>query len=372
MNVLFLDSIDRETYGGMEEWIRLVTNGLAERGHKCLVVGRPESAFLRRVKSLVVSTAPLAISGDFNPLTISRLRQLLFAHEIDLVCVNFTKDIRLGGLAARWAGAAKVVWSVGLDITKNTFAHRWLTPKLIDGVVVPSDSLKRQITALGYIRPESVSVVPIGIEDTEGTVVSPVVAAEIRIKLKLPSESIIAVTVGRFVEQKGHTTLIDALPTMLQSSPDLYCLFIGSGPLEEDLRARAEALGVLQHVVFGGMVDDVTPFIAGADLMIHPSVEEPFGIAVLEGMRASLPIVASNVGGIPEVVGSGGGTKLVEARNPSELAGAVTSLVRDRAKMRKSGELNRQRFIEKFSLQVMIDRVESAFSRITSMELHRG
>ena len=130
MNVLFLDSIERNTYGGMEEWIRLVARGLRLRGHGVVVAGRSGSEFLRRMISSDIPSLDLAISGDFNLLTIARVRRQLEADEIDVVCVNFTKDIRLGGLAARWSGSARVVWSVGLDITKDSWSHRWFTPKL--------------------------------------------------------------------------------------------------------------------------------------------------------------------------------------------------------------------------------------------------
>ena len=372
MNILFLDSIERETYGGMEEWIRLVAGGLASRGHRTMVAGRSGSEFLRRVSSHGVSILPLSISGDFNPITIAQVKQVLVGNDIDLICVNFTKDIRLGGLAARWRGPTKVIWSVGLDITKDSFSHRWFTPKLVDAVIVPSESLKRQITALEYVRPEYVRVIPIGIEESDEAVATSAAGVSLRKMFRLPPDAIVAVTVGRLVEQKGHATLIDALPAILQKAPHLFCLFLGDGPLEPHLRARATALGVTQHLVFGGMVDDVAPVIAGSDLMIHPSVEEPFGIALLEGMRAGLPIVASHVGGIPEVVGIEGGARLVEAGNPSALAGAVTDMLEDREDMRRAGEKNRQRFLAHFLLARMIDSVESAFRAIAQVEPQHG
>jgi glycosyltransferase involved in cell wall biosynthesis len=372
MNILFLDSIERETYGGMEEWIRLVAGGLASHGHRAVVAGRAGSEFLRRAGSHDVPTLPLSISGDFNPITIAQVKQALVANDIDLICVNFNKDIRLGGLAARWSGATKVVWSVGLNITKDSLFHRWFTPKLVDAVIVPSESLKRQITALKYVRPEMVSVIPIGIKDFSEAVASTAAAVNLRKRFQLPSDAIVAVTVGRFVEQKGHATLIDALPLILQKVPNLFCMFLGDGRLEPGLRARATALGVAQHLVFGGMVDDVASVIAGADLMIHPSLEEPFGIAILEGMRAGLPIIASHVGGIFEVVGVDSGARLVEARNPAALANAVMSMLEDPLKMRRDGEKGRRRFLDHFVFGKMIERVESVFRTIAQAEPQHG
>jgi glycosyltransferase involved in cell wall biosynthesis len=372
MNVLFLDSIECETYGGMEEWIRLVASGIQERDHRVLVVGRSGSEFLRRVGESGIQTLPLAITGDFNPLTIARVRKQLLSDKTDLVCVNFTKDIRLGGLAARFGGRAQVVWSVGLDITKDSWAHRALTPRLIDSVIVPSESLKQQITARGYIRPEIVTVIPVGIPDNPAAVKSAEAVKAVRERFKLPPDATVAVTVGRFVEQKGHITLIDAIPELDRQWPNLYYLFLGDGPLQPVLKSRAEALGVLDKLRFAGMLDDTSEIVAGADLMIHPSIEEPFGIAILEGMRAGLPIVASEVGGIPEVVGTLGGAILVEPRNPSALASAVIDILGDKARAEEMSRRNRSRFVEHFTVSTMIDRVERQFTAACRKETVSG
>jgi glycosyltransferase involved in cell wall biosynthesis len=286
--------------------------------------------------------------------------------------VNFNKDVRLGGLAAKFAGSIPVVWSVGLDITSDSWANRQLTPHLIDSVIVPSESLKRQITARGYIGGEMVSVIPIGIPDDPRAVRSSESAQALRSELNLPPDVSIAVTVARFVDQKGHTILIDALPEIVARIPDMRFLFLGDGPLAPVIRSRAAALGVTDYLIFGGMRDDIVPAVAGSDMMIHPSVEEPFGIALLEGMRGGLPIVASAVGGIPEVAGGSEGMILVEPRNPQALASAVIATLTDPNRAAVMGQKNRQRFEEYFTTRIMIDRVENVFVRITEMAPHHG
>ena len=118
MNLLFLDSIAADVYGGLESWIGMVSAGLVERGHKVLAVGRPGSEYLHRTSlaSSQVVTAELAISGDFNPVTIAAVKKILDGHRIDVVICNFNKDVRLGGLAARWRGRTKVVWRLGNNL----------------------------------------------------------------------------------------------------------------------------------------------------------------------------------------------------------------------------------------------------------------
>ena len=361
MNILFLDSIEEKTYGGMEEWIRLVAGGLANRGHGVTVAGRPASEFLRRVRrsSDKVSTLELKISGDFNPQTISELKDRIRDNHVDVISVNFNKDVRLGGLAARLEGSTRVVWSVGLDITGDSLVHRWLTPKLVDGVIVPSDSLKRQIIKSGYIKNEIVAVIPIGIPDVNPTIDRESARAEVRRRFDLPADSVVAVTSGRFVAQKGHIFLIEAAAQLGNDLPRLRFLLLGDGPLRSELQAQINALGLGDRFVFAGMIDGVDPVLAGCDFMIHPSVDEPFGIAVLEGMRAGLPVVASDVGGIPEVVGEVGAATLVDPKNSMALAQAVGVLAADPDNRARMGNAARQRFLDGFSDEKMYDRVET-------------
>ncbi|MEW6049453.1 MAG: glycosyltransferase family 4 protein [Candidatus Zixiibacteriota bacterium] len=364
MNLLFLDSIEANTYGGMEEWIRLVAHGLSQRGHHITLVGRPRSEFLRRATAGAgqIETVELKVSGDFHPVTVVRLARMVRARAIDAVVCNFNKDIRLAGLARSIGGRHRVIWSAGLDITKNTVVHRWLTPRLIDRVFVPSQSLKNQITRHGYIMPETVDVIPIGIDDLNGSLRNGVAYRNLRSRYNLRTDAVVGVTVARLVEQKGHRFLIDALPAIVAAQPLFKLLLLGSGPLEQALRERAEALRMLDHLIFAGMLDSVSETLAGCDLMIHPSIDEPFGIALLEGMRAGIPIVASDVGGIPEVVGECG--LLVPPRNSKELAAVVISLLNAPARRTELANRGRERFMKQFGAGLMTDRVEEALKAV--------
>ena len=103
MNILFLDSVDKNIYGGMEEWIRLVGSGLQKKGHEISAAGRENSRFLKRIASEnpEIAQIPLSVTGDFNPLTIARIYSEIKSKQLDIIVVNFNKDIRLGGLAAK-------------------------------------------------------------------------------------------------------------------------------------------------------------------------------------------------------------------------------------------------------------------------------
>jgi glycosyltransferase involved in cell wall biosynthesis len=368
MNVAFLDSIEVTTYGGMEEWIRLVAEGLAARGHSVTVIGREDSDFLHRMEggNDSIRLEPMRISGDFDPMTIARLKRVLSDKAIELISVNFNKDVRLGGLAALINGNTRVVWSLGLNITSDSVAHRFLTPRLISGVIVPSQALKDEVVASGYIAPDSVEVIPIGIPSLSMESDRQRDREQLVSEFDLPSDSIIAVTVGRFVEHKGHRYLVKAAPDIIEKYPAIRFLWLGDGPLEEELKQVIEENKLTDRFVFAGMRSDVPDLLSGADIMVHPSILEPFGIAVLEGMRAGLPVVASRVGGIPEVVSEGSTAILSEPLQPSSIEDAVCGLLGDRMTMKAMGEAGRERWSKNFRYEHMIDRVESHFQKLVS------
>jgi glycosyltransferase involved in cell wall biosynthesis len=374
MNLLFLNSIEAETFGGMEEWIRLVASGLAARGHRVTVAGRPGSKYLERIAATTsdVQTLELSISGDFNPVTIGKLKRYIAQNKIEVVIVNFNKDVRLGGLAARLDGSCRVLWSVGLDITKNAPSHRLLTPRLIDGVIVPSQALKTQITKFGYLDADKVRVIPIGIPETDSGSDSAEAHRKLCEKYNLDTYSVVAVTSGRFVDQKGHVYLIEAAPEIVKRQPKAVFLLLGNGPLEAYLREKIKTLGVEKHFVFAGMLTDLSLELNGADLMVHPSIEEPFGIAILEGMRACLPVVASEVGGIPEVVAADETALLVKPRDPDALSAAAAELFTSAEKRRQLGRAGRARWHEHFRLDGMIDTIEQHLKQHFVRTEHHG
>ncbi|MEA1981793.1 MAG: glycosyltransferase family 4 protein, partial [candidate division Zixibacteria bacterium] len=315
---------------------------------------------------------PLDISGDFNPFTIGSIKSFIKKNEIEFVIVNFTKDIRLGGIAARWEGSSKVIWSVGLDITKDSLSHKILTPKLIDGVLTPSEALKKQITKLEYIKPELVKVIPIGIPELKGDKNRAECRKRINTKYNITKNSIISVTSGRFVNQKGHIYLIEAAVEIVKHYPEIKFLLLGDGPNREMLEEKISELNLSKHFIITGMLDNLSDELTAADIMIHPSVEEPYGIAILEGMRAGLPVVASEVGGIPEVVINHQTAELVQSENPTNLSKAIINLLSDREKMNAMGVEGMKRWGSLLNLSNMIDNIENYLIQFSKVDTTNG
>jgi glycosyltransferase involved in cell wall biosynthesis len=175
------------------------------------------------------------------------------------------------------------------------------------------------------------------------------------------------VVVANLRREKGHDVLIDAAPDILGRFPATRFEFVGTGPEEERLAARARSRGVEHAFRFLGHQADVPGRLAAADIFVLPSHSEAFPNAVLEAMAAGLPIVASAVGGIPELVRDGRTGALVPAGHPAALADAICALIADPQHAAVLGESAREEAHARFSFERMV----ADFERVYLAELAR-
>jgi len=368
MNIMFLNAIEKNTYGGVESWMVRSAGELARRGHKIIAAGRPGAVFLKYMRSASepIDTFEINISGDFNPFTVNRLLGILKSNDIEVMLVSCNKDLRLGGLAARWYGRTRVVWRIGVDLTKDNLIHRRLTPKLLDGVIAPSRDLKNKIIKFGYLNEKTVTVIPSATSVYKNELSREEARLKLREKYRLPSEAVMAVTSGRFVPEKGHRFLIEAAGELVKKYPELYFLFLGDGPLEQTLKNQVNDLELTERVIFAGLLGDFELELTGADVMIHPATAEAFGNSLLDGMQAGLPVVAAEVGGIPEVVENGRTGLLVPPGDAEKLKAAVEKLLDNPELMTQLGEAGYKRWRENFTLETMVDKLENYLKQLVA------
>jgi glycosyltransferase involved in cell wall biosynthesis len=175
------------------------------------------------------------------------------------------------------------------------------------------------------------------------------------------------VVVANLRSEKGHEVLVDAAALVLPTFPDARFEIVGAGPELEPIRARAEARGVSRALAFLGHRDDVAARLAAADLFVLPSRSEAFPNAVLEAMAAGLPIVASGVGGILELIDHERTGLLCPAGDPAALGAAIARLMSDAPLAARLGEAARSEAAARYSF----DRMVAAFDAIYVAELTR-
>jgi glycosyltransferase involved in cell wall biosynthesis len=224
-----------------------------------------------------------------------------------------------------------------------------------DQIIAVSKAVADFLEARGYDR-ERILVVHNGVPDIR---VIPT-ARSLRQKLGVPPDSPLIGLVGRFICDKGQDIAIEALSRL---SVPAHLALIGdpATPWGRDMRLRSQSAPGRDRIHFVGFRDDAREQLADLDLLVAPSRREALSLTLIEAAAAGVPVVASRVGGIPEVVLDGQTGILVAPEDPTGLARAIESLITDPALRMRLGQAARRRYEDHFSLQPMLDATEEVY-----------
>jgi glycosyltransferase involved in cell wall biosynthesis len=184
---------------------------------------------------------------------------------------------------------------------------------------------------------------------------------DVRRELEIGRECYLIGTVGRLVPVKGHECLLSAMKIFLERVSDAKLILVGDGPLREQLVRLASLLGIDKQVIFMGHQDKVYDLINAMDVFVLPSLHEGMPMVLLEALFLGRPVVASRVGGIPEVIGHGDGGVLIDPGNPEELAQNLSSLWQDRPRAEQLGRAGKNRVKEGFTALLMAERTADLY-----------
>ena len=183
-----------------------------------------------------------------------------------------------------------------------------------------------------------------------------------RLQLGLPVGVPAVGLAARFSTQKGLRHLIAATPLLRAEMPGIVVVIGGSGPLESELREQAAALEATGSLRWPGQITDMPRFLSALDVYVSPAETEALGIALIEAGLAEVPSVATNVGGVPEVVLDAETGVLVPPADPAALAAAVLALLRDPARARSLAVAARERCLREFAPELMIERTLAVYA----------
>lgn len=194
-----------------------------------------------------------------------------------------------------------------------------------------------------------------------------VAGSDLRQSLGIPNEAVVLAAVGSLVQHKGYDILLRALG-QIDPLIDLHLLIAGDGPERGALEQLANELGLRPRVHFLGFVEDTPSVYRSSDVLALASRREGFGLVAAEAGFFGLPVVATKVGGIPEVVADGVSGMLVPPDDPAAMAAALARLVQDGEHRRALGEAGRQRAQHMFSTRRMTDEFEAAYERLAKID----
>jgi len=187
--------------------------------------------------------------------------------------------------------------------------------------------------------------------------------SEVRQRIGLPESAMVVGTVARLHPVKGHQVLLEAASSLEAAYPDLYFLLVGDGPLRAEIEQQISELGLRDRVLLTGFYPEVADIYPALDLFCLPSLMEGMGLVLLEAMHFGLPVVASRVGGIPELVTDGETGLLVPAGDSKALSIALQKLLGDTDLRQNLGQRG-QAQVPNFTVDKMVREVEKVYNAL--------
>jgi glycosyltransferase involved in cell wall biosynthesis len=269
----------------------------------------------------------------------------------------------LGALAAWTVRVPVIIASRRGLVSYATYPARWrlvarLANQVIDLHLCNSEAVRRWAIEKERLPESRTAVIHNGLDLPAPS------ALELDPAWRRNAGGTLAVMIANFHGYKAHSMVLDAVAKLRRDHPEFKLVLFGDGDERENLQRQAAALALGTGVVFAGARPDAAEFLPAFDLSILASDEEGFPNVVMESMAAAVPVVATDVGGVPELVDDGVEGKLVPVRDPDALAAAIGWMIEHPAERRAMGEAGRRRIREHFSVAGMVSAHEELFTRL--------
>ena len=362
----------REWRGGERQMLLLV-EGLHQAGHRTRVICPPESKLESRCRQAGIPVHTLKMRGELDLNAIDQVRRWIREETPDIVHTHTPHAHSIGGLARWGLGPLCIAHRrVPYPILRSgtPFITPWKYRRLADHLIAISAQVRR-VLEYDEIPKDHITVILDGVPPLPEPTLS---ATRFRQQFQIPDRGFLIGCVGQFSHEKGQVHLIEAMHHLKHRPDPVQLVLVGTGPDQLALQERARALGIHGRVHFTGFQKDVSSAIHAFDLYVQPSREEGLGTSIIDALHARRPVVASDVGGIPEVITDGETGLLAPPRDSQAIATAIDDLLDHPEKAQKLANQGQRWVTEQFSLEALIEGHLKLYEQLLtrqSSHLHR-
>lgn len=359
MSLFHIDA-GKEWRGGQRQSLFLVKE-LQKKGYPVLFVVQPESPLHQIASEAGLPVLPLQMKSELDFGAIFRLGRAMKRQKCRLAHFHDAHGVSVGAAAARRADVPLRFISRRVDfpLKKSSFSRRKYT-KDVDAIIAISEGVKKVLLNSG-IPSSLIHVIPSGIDFSP---FEEVISRDfLRREFSFAPDDFLVGIVAALEDHKGHIYLIQASKILKDQAPKIKIIVVGTGSLRMELDRQAHEMGVDDIVFFLGFREDVPRILASLDLFVLSSHLEGLGSSMLDAMASRLPVVATQAGGIPEVVIHDDTGLLVPPRNSEALAQSILRLYRDRNLAARLGQRGYEVVHQKFSAEAMAGKIIDLYER---------
>lgn len=367
MNII--QTCGSDSWGGLEMQTMKIAVALSLRGHRVTMLCVRGSTLHRQALEAGLATVPLLGGPGGKAVAAWRISAWLRRQSCEVIHVHLSSDLWAlvpGIYLSRWPGMLLFTKRMGSSLNKKDPLHRLLYRR-VDNIYAVSEYVRRNVIDTCPVPPEKVHRLHNGLplENFRPEVHD---RREIRRALGIDPATLVVGIIGRLTPKKGHQEFLEAAEILTRQYPDRLTFLVvggashGEEAYEQKIRRRVADNPLLQpRVIFSGFRNDIPRMLAAIDLLAFPSYKEAFGNTLLEAMAMGVPIVASNSGGVPEIIEEGVSGILMPPRDGPALAAGLQKLIEAPELRRRLAQTGREVVARRFRFEDYIDRLEGIY-----------
>ncbi|HEV2171638.1 MAG TPA: glycosyltransferase family 4 protein [Candidatus Binatus sp.] len=339
-------------FSGGETQVLGLTLALANGGHRAELICDPTGELWERARVAGVKCHPLRIRNAIDLVAGMRLRAILRRERFDVVHFHTSRAHSMAPLVRGVARATIVTRR--MDYAPNRVFAPYLYNRAVDGVIAISGGVADSLASAGVDR-SRVTIVNSGVDCDRFRPPTSDERAAARAAFNISDGEFLVCAIGALEQRKGHRYLIEAIGT-LAANGNFRCLIAGQGAIGSILQHEIAIIRLRDRIKLLGRVDDTRELLWASDAFAMPSLKEGLGVAALEAMASGLPVIASNVGGLRDVIEQNRSGNLVPPGSANMIASAVEWLAKSDELRSRMGEIARARVTKDYSIESMAAR----------------
>ncbi|MFH1380230.1 MAG: glycosyltransferase [bacterium] len=357
LNILHINT--EKTWRGGERQAAFLISMLPTHEFNSIIAAPMHAPFAQKMVQSGKNVIDFNMRGEWDLIAAFKLKKIIKQHAVKLIHAHSSHALGIAALVKCMIPVTIIASRrVDFHLRKNIFS-KWKYTRA-DRIIAVSDGIKQVLLSDG-INEKYISVVKSGVRLNQHSEIN---TDTLKLKLSIPDDHKVVGIIGALAPHKDHHTFVESALKVIQICPKTTFLIVGEGGLKNEIEQHIRAKGMQSHIIMTGFRDDVMSIIQLLDIYVSSSYLEGLGTTTLDAMKFGIPVVATNVGGIPEIVEHDNTGYLVPPRNPSALADRIIELLRNTPRAYEMGK-NGMTKVRDFNIEYTVKQTADIYRSLT-------